>query len=237
MSATAIHSFRKPAWEVTVLPTESRALEPLLDLAVLQANAREAYVYRFDRATGRGAIAAFAGPAPAGKIPSGNSGLRGATAALHWNRTAPVVLHANAAEDWRFAGFPEFQDRKFDGVVSVPLVDSGEVVGIANFCRPGGAPLSAGALNFLMSLSLPLGALLAASSLREQLRQVAQDLADRKLVERAKGLLQARFLWTEEEAYLQLRRLSRRRRTPMREIAQLVVEAGLDHLSEAWPDR
>jgi AmiR/NasT family two-component response regulator len=49
-------------------------------------------------------------------------------------------------------------------------------------------------------------------------------LADRKLLDRAKGLLQASFQWTEEEAYLHLRRTSRQRRTPMRDIAREVID-------------
>jgi uroporphyrinogen-III synthase len=44
-------------------------------------------------------------------------------------------------------------------------------------------------------------------------------------LERAKGLLQERLGYSEEEAYLQVRRLSRQRRRPMREIARQIIEA------------
>jgi AmiR/NasT family two-component response regulator len=84
----------------------------------------------------------------------------------------------------------------------------------------------------LIGLSLPLGTLLVASTLRDRLQKATQLLADRKLLERAKGLLQARFQWTEEEAYLRIRRASRRWRTPMREIAQLVIESR----AESWAE-
>ena len=185
-------------------------------------------MYRFNRVSAEATLVAFAGPIPK------NTGrnLPPDIAPLHWNRKTPVVLRSGAASDWRFAGFPEFQAARFDGVVSVALLDSGETVGLANFCRDGDAPLSAGALSLLMSLSLPLGTLLIASTLRERLEKAAQDLADRKVFERAKGLLQARFQWTEEEAYLRIRRLSRRCRTPMRDIAQLVIESSVQSLAE-----
>ena len=215
MSATAIG-------KIFVLPGQSSAIEPLLDLAILQAQAQGAYVYRFDRENTRATLAAFAGR------PYGGSGeLPGSVLALHGNRTTPVVLQADAGTDWRFTRFPEFQARQSDGLVSVPLLDGGEVIGLANFCRPANAPLNGAALTFLMSLSLPLGALLVAATLREQLRKANQDLADRKLFERAKGLLQARLQVSEEEAYLRIRRLSRRRRTPMREIAREVIESAI----------
>jgi AmiR/NasT family two-component response regulator len=42
-------------------------------------------------------------------------------------------------------------------------------------------------------------------------------------VERAKGLLQQRFSWSEEQAYLYLRQNSRIRRVPLAELAQEVI--------------
>jgi len=42
--------------------------------------------------------------------------------------------------------------------------------------------------------------------------------------DRAKGLLQVSYQWTEEEAYLHLRRTSRQRRQPMREIAREIID-------------
>ena len=78
------------------------------------------------------------------------------------------------------------------------------------------------------TISLPLGALLADSTARVKLESeveaLSRKLADRKLLDRAKGLLQASFQWTEEEAYLHLRRTSRQRRTPMRDIAREVID-------------
>ena len=217
MSASAIYPLELsvPA-PVAVLPSENTAIRPLLDLAILQANAAAAYVYRFGPERGIAALAAFAGPAPDAADSAG-------IAPMHWDRKTPIVLHDHAGADWRFAGFPEFHTGRFDGVASVPLLDSGSVAGVANFCRTGAASLSANSLAFLMNLSLPLAALLAASDIRRQLREARQDLADRKVVERAKGLLQARYQLTEEDAYLQIRRLSRRRRVPMREIARELI--------------
>jgi AmiR/NasT family two-component response regulator len=74
-----------------------------------------------------------------------------------------------------------------------------------------------------------VGALLEANANSARL---AQRLADRKLYDRAKGLLQAIHAWTEEEAYQHLRRTSRRRRIAMREIALEVIEQGRPPLVE-----
>jgi uroporphyrinogen-III synthase len=50
-----------------------------------------------------------------------------------------------------------------------------------------------------------------------------RELETRKLVERAKGILQQRHGLTEEAAYLRLRDQSRRLRRPMRELAEAII--------------
>ena len=110
----------------------------------------------------------------------------------------------------------------------MPLIDRGATLGILNICRVRPASLDPRELTYLLGLSLPLGALLAGSdenqSLRGEVERLTRQLADRKLIDRAKGILQARFAWTEEQAYLYLRRSSRSRRTPLRDIALGIIE-------------
>jgi hypothetical protein len=67
--------------------------------------------------------------------------------------------------------------------------------------------------------------------LRDQLREAREEnvilerkLAERKLIERAKGLLQAHNRWREEDAYDHLRRTSRQQRLPMALVAQRIIE-------------
>ena len=50
-----------------------------------------------------------------------------------------------------------------------------------------------------------------------------RQLETRKLVERAKGILQYKFKLTEEEAYLRLRNECRRLRRPMRDLAEAII--------------
>jgi AmiR/NasT family two-component response regulator len=59
---------------------------------------------------------------------------------------------------------------------------------------------------------------------RQENLQLEKRLAERKLVERAKGLLQVNFGWSEEDAYYHLRRTSRQERIPMAVIAQRVID-------------
>ena len=54
---------------------------------------------------------------------------------------------------------------------------------------------------------------------------LSEELETRKLVERAKGILQRNLNLTEEDAYLTLQRQSRQRRKPMKEIAEAILLA------------
>jgi hypothetical protein len=154
----------------------------------------------------------------------------------HLARWSPVVLQDNAWDDWRFEELPEFKNNRFEGVVSIPLLESGDVVGMANFCRSHRASLPPRDLSLLLGLSLPLAALLTGPAVREKLERTTQQLADRKVLDRAKGLLQSRFGWSEEQAYFHLRRSSRQRRIPMRQIALEAIEAGVSSPQEAPAD-
>ena len=54
---------------------------------------------------------------------------------------------------------------------------------------------------------------------------IKRQLEDRKIVERAKGILQQKYNTTEEDAYFRLRNQSRRLRRPMRELAEAIILA------------
>src|SRR2546427_9719588 len=59
----------------------------------------------------------------------------------------------------------------------------------------------------------------------KEARQLRQTLEGRKVIERAKGSLMARFGLTEDEAFRRLRRAAIDSRKPMVEIAQAVLAA------------
>jgi AmiR/NasT family two-component response regulator len=59
--------------------------------------------------------------------------------------------------------------------------------------------------------------------LQDETAEMRLQLETRKVVERAKGILQRRDQMTEEEAYLRLRNESRRLRRPMRELADAII--------------
>jgi hypothetical protein len=184
------------------------------------------YFYRFDIEHQTAFLEGWAGiqPAPiAGEV-------RGPAIIGSLQRDTPIVIHESAWADERFAAFSEIVDRRLEGVVSVPLLHDGATLGRLNIGRAKPASMPASDLAALLGLSLPMGALLAA---RNEFARLSQELADRKILDRAKGILQHRMAWTEEEAYTQLRRASRQRRTKIREIAREIIESGVPRHWEA----
>ncbi len=59
--------------------------------------------------------------------------------------------------------------------------------------------------------------------LEEANSNLSEQLETRKVVERAKGILQRELGLSEEEAYLALQRQSRQKRKAMKEIAEAIV--------------
>jgi signal transduction protein with GAF and PtsI domain len=196
-------------------------------LTLAQTNSQGAYLYRLDRDPDGLELIAWSGRTVS-DIESFNVELQARAAGWHRENLAAVLLDRDAWSDWRLERFPEFLRNRFQAAASVPLLEGGEAVGVVNICRLAASAYQPREAAFLRSLSLPLGALLAHSTARVKLQSevetLSRKLADRKLLDRAKGLLQASNQWTEEEAYLHLRRTSRQRRTPMRDVAREIID-------------
>jgi uroporphyrinogen-III synthase len=70
-----------------------------------------------------------------------------------------------------------------------------------------------------------MGGIVAKARLMEEAASIKRQLEDRKLVERAKGIIQKKYSTTEEDAYFRLRNQSRRLRRSMRELAEAIILA------------
>jgi two-component system, response regulator PdtaR len=143
-----------------------------------------------------------------------------------------VALGSNAAADTRFKYFQALIEDTYEAFASVPLVSGGEVVGVVNVHHRELHEHSAEEIALLTFIGEQMGIAVAKSMLADQNARLVQEaheakrqLEIRKIVERAKGILQHRHGLTEEEAYLRLRNESRRLRRPMRDLAEAVILA------------
>jgi uroporphyrinogen-III synthase len=68
-----------------------------------------------------------------------------------------------------------------------------------------------------------VGAEIELARLEEANSNLSEQLQTRKVMERAKGILQWEFEMSEEQAYLALQRQSRQKRKAMKDIAEAIV--------------
>jgi uroporphyrinogen-III synthase len=143
-----------------------------------------------------------------------------------------VALAQNAAADHRFKRFARLVEDTYEAFLSVPLVNKGDVLGVINVHHRELHEHTPDEIALLTFVGEQMGSAIAKSLLEEEnarlmeeTQEMKRQLETRKVVERAKGLLQHRQGLTEEEAYLRLRNESRRLRRPMRELAEAIILA------------
>jgi len=143
-----------------------------------------------------------------------------------------VALSSKAAADARFKRFQALVEDTYEAFLSVPLVSGGDVIGVINVHHRQTHSHTGEEISLLTFIGEQMGGAVAKSGLSEtnarlieETLEMKRQLETRKLVERAKGILQQRHSLTEEEAYLRLRNESRRLRRPMKELAEAIILA------------
>ena len=141
-----------------------------------------------------------------------------------------VALSENAGADRRFKKFQALVEDTYEAFLSVPLVSGGDVIGVINVHHREPHDHTSDEVALLTFVGEQMGGVISKSVLAEENARLMEETAEmrrqletRKVVERAKGILQHRHGLTEEEAYLRLRNESRRLRRPMRELAEAII--------------
>ncbi|HET9804100.1 MAG TPA: uroporphyrinogen-III synthase [Candidatus Acidoferrum sp.] len=135
----------------------------------------------------------------------------------------PVAIARNAFQDQRFQFFNELPEDKYESFLSVPLLSRGRPVGVINLQNREPHTYSKQEIRLISTIGFLVGAEIEMARLEEKSSQLTEELETRKVVERAKGILQRDSAITEEEAYLTLRRQSRQQRKTMKEVAESIL--------------
>src|SRR6478672_11112880 len=135
----------------------------------------------------------------------------------------PVAVSREAYKDPRFQRFNELPEDRYEAFVSVPLFSRGRVVGVMNLQHREPHVYSLRDIRLLSTIGTVAGAEIELARLETQNSDLSQQLETRKLVERAKGILQRDLALTEEQAYLSIQRQSRQKRKTMKEVAEAIV--------------
>ena len=135
----------------------------------------------------------------------------------------PVALASKASDDPRFRAFQNLPEDRFEALLSVPIVCMGRVVGVINLQHRESYLHSATQIRLLSTLGVLVGAEIERARLEVENSELTTRLATRKIVDRAKGVLQRDLGLTEEEAYRMMQRESRQRRKSMRDLAEAIL--------------
>ena len=135
----------------------------------------------------------------------------------------PVAIPEKAAHDPRFQFYHELPEDSFEAFLSVPLMCRGRVVGVVNLQHKQHHVYRHREIRIISAIGFLVGAEIELARLEEANSTLSEQLQSRKIVERAKGILQRDLGLSEEQAYLAIQRQSRQKRKPMREIAEAIV--------------
>lgn len=135
----------------------------------------------------------------------------------------PVAIAAHASKDPRFQAFKNVPEDQFEAMLCTPILCASKVVGVINLQHRNSYEHTANEVRLLSMIGFLVGAEIERARLETENADLAGRLETRKVVDRAKGVLQRELSITEDEAYRRMQRESRQRRKSMREIAEAIL--------------
>ena len=135
----------------------------------------------------------------------------------------PVSIPAGALRDPRFKQFRDLPEDRFEAMLAVPIQTAGKVVGVINLQHQKPYQHTASQVRLLSMIGFLVGAEVERARLDMENLQLSERLETRRVIDKAKAVLQRDLGINEQEAYLALQRESRDRRKSMREIADAVL--------------
>jgi GAF domain-containing protein len=140
-------------------------------------------------------------------------------------REARPIMIPNVVEEKQYR-YPELARRTgLASLLSIPLMTREKVMGTINIYTREVRQFTDEEVGFVKIVAGQAAIAIENARLMSETLEMKRALEVRKLVERAKGILQYKYNLTEAEAYLRLRNESRRLRRPMRDLAEAVILA------------
>lgn len=134
-----------------------------------------------------------------------------------------VSIAKEAYKDQRFHLVPELPEDKFEAFLSLPIVNQQGLIGVLNLQHRAPRKFTKKEVSILEMCVAIIASAFAQVMLRERVSELEQNIADRKLVDQAKGLLMREKGLAESEAYKLIQTEAMRKRKTKREIAEAVI--------------
>jgi uroporphyrinogen-III synthase len=102
----------------------------------------------------------------------------------------PVAVGRDAFKDPRFQTFNELPEDRYEAFLSVPVLSRGKLVGVINLQHRQPHDYSREDIQLISTIGFLVGAEIEMARLEVENSQLSERLETRKIVERAKGILQ-----------------------------------------------
>src|ERR1700719_3113742 len=135
----------------------------------------------------------------------------------------PVAISENAWMDPRFQVFDELPEDRYQSLLSVPMLSRDRMVGVINLQHREPYLHSQREINLVAVIGFLVGPEIERAIMEAEKAKLSELPEARRLVDRAKGILQRDLRIDEEEAYLTLQRQSRQHKKSMKEIAEAIL--------------
>jgi len=137
----------------------------------------------------------------------------------------PVAVGSHASSDPRFQTFHELPEDRYEAFLSVPVLSRGKLVGVINLQHRQPHNHTHREIRLISTIGFLVGAEIEMARLEMENTELSERLETRKVVDRAKGILQRDIGITEEDAHLTIQRQSRQRRKTKRQVAEAIILA------------
>lgn len=155
----------------------------------------------------------------------GNLSLKNGEGITGWvaEHQKPVVLRRSAYKDKRFKSFSELPEDTFEAFLSVPIIDKEGTVGVVNLQNKEPYAFTQDQITSVEAVGKIISSAFTKINLERKVSQLEHKLEERKVIEKAKGVLMLEKGLSEKEAYSTMRKESMRKRKTMRDIAEAVL--------------
>jgi len=134
-----------------------------------------------------------------------------------------VAIKEKAYLDSRFKFFKELPEDRYEAFLSVPIIDKQGLVGVINLQNKKPKVFSKKERQMVEIFASVIASGLRKVILQQRLGFLEEKLEERKIVEKAKGILMKKENLTEEEAYQKMQKEAMKKRKKLKEIAEAVI--------------
>lgn len=133
-----------------------------------------------------------------------------------------VALTNKAYQDERFKYFKELPEDRYEAFLSVPILDREGVVGVINLQNKESYNFTTEEIKTVEAVVKIIASAFEKIVLERKVGYLENKLAERKIIEKAKGILMKEKNLTEKEAYELLRKEAMSKRKTIKEISEAV---------------